>query len=425
MGIIKAAINAVGGGLADQWLEVLEPSPMKDTTVFAPGQSVSTNDKRATNKKGTGNTVSNGSLIHVYDNQMMILTDGGKVVDYTAEPGYYKVENSSLPSMFSGQFGDSIKETFNRIKYGGVTPTSQRVFYLNLQEIKGIKFGTANPINYYDTFYDAELSLRAHGTYSIKLEDPFKFYSEAIPKDAVTGNRTVDIADINLQYMTEFVEALGAAINQMSADGERISFVKSKQSVVSKYMMEHLDDSWREMRGMVVQSVGLEISYDTDSQELIKMRNQGAMLKDQSIQAGYMAGKVGEGIEAAGKNAGGAMNGFIGMGMAMNAGGNIMGGYQQAAAQQQAQQVQQPQQPQQQAGGWKCECGNQNTGKFCSNCGKPQPENTAGWVCSCGQSNTGKFCSNCGKPHEVKCPKCGYTPEGTAPKFCPECGTKL
>ena len=83
MGIIKAAINAVGGGLADSWLEVIEPSPMGDNTLICPGQLVSQNGK-SQNKKGSENIVSNGSVIHVYDNQMMILIDGGKIVDFTA-----------------------------------------------------------------------------------------------------------------------------------------------------------------------------------------------------------------------------------------------------------------------------------------------------------------------------------------------------
>ena len=91
MGIIRAAAQAVGGSLADQWLEVYEPDDMGDQTVFTSGVKI----RKGQNTKGTDQTVSNGSIIHVYDNQMMLLVDGGKVVDYTAEPGYYKVDNSS------------------------------------------------------------------------------------------------------------------------------------------------------------------------------------------------------------------------------------------------------------------------------------------------------------------------------------------
>lgn len=228
MGIIKAVKQAIGGGFADTWQEVIEPDNIGDQTVYARGVLVN----RGQNKKGSDDIVSNGSIIHVYDNQFMILVDGGKIVDYTAEPGYYKVSNSSMPSLFNGQFGDSLKETFDRVRFGGQTPQSQKVYYINLQEIKGIKFGTRNPINYYDTFYNAELFLRAHGTYSIKIVNPLQFYAEAIPKNM----DHVEITDINEQYLSEFLEALQSAINQMSADGTRISFVTSKASELGRYM---------------------------------------------------------------------------------------------------------------------------------------------------------------------------------------------
>ena len=138
MGIIRAAMQAMSGGLADQWLEVYEPDDMGDGTVFTKGVKT----RKGQNVKGSEDTVSNGSIIHVYDNQFMMLVDGGKIVDYTAEPGYYKVDNSSLPSLFNGELKGTIQESFNRIKFGGQTPTMQKVFYINLQEIKGIKFGT-------------------------------------------------------------------------------------------------------------------------------------------------------------------------------------------------------------------------------------------------------------------------------------------
>lgn len=400
MGIIKATVNAVGGALADSWLEVVEPAPMGENTCFVPGQLVSKNNGRGQNKKGSDNIVSNGSVIHVYDGQFMMLVDGGKVVDFTAEPGYFKVDNSSMPSLFTGQFGDSIKEAFNRIKFGGVPSQSQRVFYINMQEMKNIKFGTANPINYFDNFYNAELFIRAHGTYSVHVTDPMKFYEQVIPRSAVTNNESVEFQSLNQQYCDEFIEALSSAINQYSADGNRVSFITSKSRELGKYMSDTLDEEWNQLRGMEVVSVGIKVSYDEESQSLINMRNKGAMLSDERIQKGYVAGNISEGLKDAGSNANGSMAGFMGMGVGMNAGASILGGY-QAQPQQPQQQYQQPQQATAPAGGWACECGATNSGNFCSQCGKPKPE-----------APKKRFCTNCGAQLTENA------------KFCPDCGTK-
>ncbi len=427
MGIIRAAVQSVSGGLADQWLEVYEPGDMGDRTVFTRGVRT----RKGENVKGTDDTVSNGSVIHVYDNQFMMLVDGGKIVDYTAESGYYEVDNSALPSLFNGQLKDAVKESFQRIRFGGQTPAMQKVFYINLQEIKGIKFGTRNPINYFDNFYNAELFLRAHGTYSIKITDPIRFYGEAIPKN----EEQVEIEDINEQYLSEFLEAMQSAINQMSADGIRISHVASKGRELGKYMADTLDEDWNRMRGMEVQAVGIaSVSYDEKSTELINMRNEGAMLGDPTVREGYLQGHMARGLEAAGSNANGAMAGFMGMGVGMQAGGNAMGAASPANMQQMqmqnAQNMQQNrsgQQFQSQAAGntagWTCECGAVNSGKFCSECGKPQPKKTEEWTCKCGHRNQGKFCSECGAPKAEQlgtwtC-KCGAVNSG---KFCSDCG---
>ncbi|MDE7435004.1 MAG: SPFH domain-containing protein [Lachnospiraceae bacterium] len=434
MGIIKAVTSAIGGGFADQWLEVIEADDMGDQTVFTRGVMI----RKGQNTKGTVDSVSNGSVVHVYDNQMMLLVDGGKIVDYTAEPGYYKVDNSSMPSLFNGQFGDTLKESFNRIKYGGQTPTMQKVFFINLQEIKGIKFGTRNPINYFDNFYNAELFLRAHGTYSIKIVDPIRFYAEAVPRN----KDRVEITDINEQYISEFLEALQSAINQMSADGMRISYVPSKGRELSQYMRNILDEDWNMQRGMEVQNVGIaSISYDEESQNLINMRNKGAMVgNDPNVLRGIAVSNMTEGIKDAGSNAGGAMAGFMGVGMGMNAFNASMDSLNQMTGQQPNPAASgvmpgnvvvgggAPQQGASMQGaaasnaGWTCECGAVNSGKFCSNCGKPMPAPAAAeWTCECGAVNSGKFCSNCGKPApagEWTC-ECGATNSG---KFCSNCG---
>ena len=430
MAIIKAVASAVGGALADQWLEAIEPDDMGDRIVFARGVQVRRG--KGSNTKGSSDIVSNGSVIHVYPNQFMMLVDGGKVVDYTAEEGYYTIDHSAMPSMFNGQFGEALKESFNRIRFGGITPTAQKVYYVNLQEIKGIKFGTRNPVNYFDNFYNAELFLRAHGTYSIKVTDPLKFYGEVIPKNA----DRVDIDSINEQYLSEFLEAFQTSVNQMSADGTRISFVTSKSRELGRYMADTLDEEWNKLRGMEIQSVGIaSITYDEESQNLINLRNKGAMMGDPGIREGYVQSTIAEGLKNAGSNSAGSLAGFMGMGFGMQTGGGFMGAASNTNMQQMQNQGNWSAAGAQQAGmnpgpgapagtaqsgmdpgagapvgtaqsgmnpgpgtaGWYCpNCGTPNSGKFCSECGNPRP--AADWTCSCGTVNSGKFCSECGKP---------------------------
>ena len=347
--------------------------------------------------------------------------DGGKIVDYSAQEGYYEVNNSSAPSIFNGELKDSVKETWKRFQFGGVPSQKQYVYYINTAEIKGIKFGTRNPVNYFDNFYNAELFLRAHGSYSIKITDPIKFFTEFAPK----GTDRIEIKDLSEQLFNEFMDALQSAINQMSVDGVRISAITSKSRELSKYMADVLDADWNDLRGIEVCSVGLaSISYDDESKALINMRNKGAMMSDPTIREGFVQSSVAQGMQAAGSNTSGAANAFMGMGMGMNAAGGFMSAASQTNAAQMAQQqaAQQAAQQNQAANGWKCSCGTVNTGNFCSGCGSKKPENTS-WTCSCGTTNTGRFCSNCGSPKpagEWVC-SCGTKNTGN---FCSGCGAK-
>lgn len=401
MGLIQAVTGAIGGAIQDQWLDAISAQDMGEGIVFVRGQQI-----RGKNA-GTGAIVSDGSKILVYDKQAMLITDSGKIVDFSTEPGAYTFNSSTSPSLFNGNFEGALRDTWERFKFGGAPSGQQKVFFVNLQEIKGIKFGTPNAIQYFDNFYNAELFLRAHGNYSIRIVDPIKFYIEAIPRDA----ERVHIEDIKEQYQSEFLEAFSVALSKMSIDGIRISQVQAHVSELSRYMRDVLDQEWAEQRGIEVQAVGVaSISYDEQSRKMIDMRNQGAMLQDPAIREGFVQGAVGTGIQNAGSNPAGAGMAMMGVGLGMQAGGGFM---QAASASNQAQMAAQQQANQQkdetsptglQGGAWKCECGAQNNGKVCSNCGIPKPA----------APTPGGFCSNCGS----------QLPEPT-PKFCPQCGTPV
>lgn len=417
MGLIKAAVGAIGGSLADSWLDFIEADSMGPTTAMVRGVQVS--NKRSSNTKGTANYVSNGSKIVVGQNQMMILVDGGQIADYCAEPGYYEVLFSSAPSMFNGEFKDSLKDTWNRFKFGGQPSSKQEVYFINLQELRGIKFGTRSPLNYFDNFYNAELNVRCHGTYSVKITDPLKFFQEACPRNA----SRVDLNDCGEQYLMEFTQALQSSIAKMSMDGKRISHLNAQTLDLAKYLSTALDDQWKDLRGMEICSVAIApVSYDQESQNLINMRNQGAMLGDPTIREGYVQGAIARGLEAAGSNKAGAAQAFMGMGMGMQNAGSFMQSASATNAQQM--QAQQAAAAQNTASGWSCSCGQTgNTGNFCQGCGNKKPAPAGSWKCSCGAENNGNFCQNCGgkRPSADWVCSCGQKNTGN---FCQSCGSK-
>jgi len=398
MGLIKAGVGALGGTMADQWKEFFYCDAIDKDVLVVKGQKRTSS--RSSNTKGNDNIISNGSGIAVADGQCMIIVEQGKIVEVCAEPGQFTYDTSTEPSIFTGKLGDAIKETFRtvgkRFTYGGDTGKDQRVYYFNTKELVDNKFGTQNPIPFRvvdrNIGLDVDVSVRCSGVYSYKISDPLLFYTN------VCGNVESEYTreELDTQLKTEFISALAPAFGKLSELELRPNQIVSHTSELEAAMNEALTSKWVGLRGLSVVSIALNpITLPDEDAELIKQAQRTAMMKDPTMAGATLVGAQADAMRAAAANEGGAMNGFIGMGMAMNAGGgaNAAGNFYAMGQQQQ-------QAPQQNAptGGWVCpNCQNQNTGNFCTNCGTAKPADDK-WFCSeCGTENHGKFCTNCGK----------------------------
>ncbi|MBE6719160.1 MAG: SPFH domain-containing protein [Ruminococcaceae bacterium] len=400
MGLIKAGVGALGGTLADQWREFFYCDSIDKDVLVVKGQKRTSS--RSSNTKANDNIISNGSLVAVADGQCMIIVEQGKIVEVCAEPGEFTYDASTEPSIFYGSLGENIKKTFatigKRFTFGGDTAKDQRIYYFNTKELIDNKFGTPNPIPFRvvdrNIGLDIDVSIRCSGVYSYKITNPLLFYAN------VCGNVESDYTreEIDQQLKTEFISALQPAFGKLSELELRPNQIVSHSTELEDAMNTALTSKWSELRGLSIVSIALNpITLPEEDAELIKQAQRNAIMRDPTMAGATLVGAQADAMKAAAANEGGAMNGFIGMGMAMNAGG--------AAGQAQnlfamGQQNQQPQ-PQAQQGGWVCpQCNAQNTGKFCTNCGTPAPAPADDkWFCSeCGTENHGKFCTNCGKP---------------------------
>lgn len=433
--LLKQGAGALGGTLADQWKEFFYCEALDKEVLMVKGQkSVS---GRSSNTKGNDNIISNGSGIAVADGQCMIIVEQGKIVEICAEPGEFTYDTSTEPSIFSGKLGESIKETFKtigkRFTYGGDTAKDQRVYYFNTKELIDNKFGTPNPIPFRvvdsKIGLDVDVSVRCSGVYSYKIADPLLFYTN------VCGNVSDEYRreELDSQLKTEFISALQPAFSKLSDMELRPNQIVAHNTELEDAMNLTLSSKWSELRGLKVVSIALgSVTLPEEDAEMIKQAQRTAMMKDPTMAAATLVGAQADAMKSAASNEAGAMTGFMGMGMAMNAGGGMnaqnlfaMGQQQQANQQQTNQQSQQNN-----AGNaWTCSCGATATGKFCPECGSPKPVQEDGWTCSCGALNKGKFCQNCGKKKPegaplYRCDKCGWEPEDPThpPKFCPECG---
>ena len=397
MGLIKAAIGAAGGALADTWKEFFTCDSLSADVLVARGQKQTS--PRSSNTKGSDNVITSGSGIAVADGQCMMIVEQGKVVEVCAEPGQYTYDNTIAPSIFCGSLGEGIKNTFReigkRFVMGGDTGKDQRIYYFNTKEIVDNKFGTANPIPFRvvdrNIGLDIDVSVRCNGVYSYRISDPLLFYANVCGNVAEEYTRS----EIDNQLKTEFISALQPSFAKISTLQVRPNELPAHTTELADSMNSVLTAKWAELRGITVVSVALNsVTLPDEDNELIKTAQRNAILRDPTMAAATVAGAQADAMKAAAANEGGAMHGFIGMGMAMNAGGanpqNLfaMGMENKAAA---------PAAAEPAAGTWKCECGAESSGKFCPECGKPKP--STDWYCTeCGTKNSGKFCMECGKP---------------------------
>ena len=432
MGLIKAITGAVGGTLADQWKEYFYCEAMDADVLVTKGQKRVSG--RSSNTKGSDNIISNGSGIAVADGQCMMIVDQGKIVEVCAEPGEFTYDSSSEPSIFAGSLGQSIIDTFKemgrRMTYGGDTGRDQRVYYFNTKEIIDNKFGTANPVPFRvvarNIGLDIDVSLRCNGIYSYKLENPMLFYTN------VCGNVESEYrrSEIDTQLKTEFISALSPALAKISDLQVRPNQIPAHTEELSSLMNEALTQKWGELRGIKVVSIAMNPpTLPEEDAEMIKQAQRTAIMRDPTMAAATLVGAQADAMKSAAENSAGAMTGFMGFGMAQQAGGmNAQNLFAMGANQQQQQPAPAQPAPAPSADQWKCGCGAVVNGKFCTECGAKKPS-ADGWTCSCGAVNKGKFCAECGakKPEGAplyQCDKCGWQPEDpkNPPKFCPECG---
>lgn len=403
MGLIRAASGAFGGTLADQWKEYFYCDSLSSDILAAKGEKRTS--RRSSNTKGEENIITDGSHIVVNDGQCMMIVENGVVLEVCTEPGCYTYDTKTSSSVFADSFteglGNIALETWERFQFGGGTGKDQRIYYFNTKEIPGNKYGTPNPVPFrvvdYNIGLDVDISIRCNGEYSYRIVNPMVFYTNVCGN--ITHVYTRDRIDSMLK--SELLTALQPAFARISEMGIRYSALPGHTLEIADALNEILSKKWTLLRGIQINSFGINsVSASKEDEEMIKNLQKSAVMRDPSMAAATLTGAQADAMRLAAQNNGGAMTGFMGYGMANQAGGIDAQALYEMGRRQTSTQPSNPVESQSPADGWICSCGTKNTGKFCSECGKPKPAGE--WICTCGTKNTGKFCSECGSPKPTR-----------------------
>ena len=359
MGFIKAFTGALGGMFSDQWKDFLMPrSDLSATTAISEAVLKGTNNGRGSNTNGSENIISNGSKVVVPEGTALITLQDGAITGIIAEPGgfIYSSNDPNSRSMFAGDgiFGTIIKQTWERIKFGGQPGAQQLAFYVNLKEIPNNRFGTQSEIYWDDAYLGAQVGAITRGTYTLKIVDPLLFTKNFVPaKYLQPGAPLFDFADMDndagAQLFNEVVGSLSAAFSNYTNDpskGNRMAKIQGDAIGFAQSMSQAVEDGyrWRTDRGLVIEKAALQaIEYDEDTKKLLSDVKKADALSGMRGNS-FMQQSIARGMQAAGENPSGGAMGMAFMGMGMNAAGAAMSGLQQPVPQQPVPQQQVPQQ---------------------------------------------------------------------------------
>ncbi|KZX11014.1 SHOCT domain-containing protein [Methanobrevibacter filiformis] len=359
MGFIKAFTGAIGGTLADQWKDFLLPRPdITGTSVIFEAVPQGSNAGRGSNK-GSKNIITNGSKIVVPEGTALITLEDGRITGLVAEPGgfIYSSDDPNALSLFAGDgiLASTLKQSWERLKFGGQPGVQQLAFYVNLKEIPNNFFGTQSEIYWDDAYLGAQVGAIARGTYTLKIVDPILFVKNFVPAMYLQSDAPLlDLADMDndlgSQLFNEFVSSLAAAFSNYTNDpnkGNRIAKIQGDQIGFAASMSQAVEDGyqWKGDRGLEIINVAIQsIEYDEDTKTLLSDVKKADALSGTRGNA-FMQQSVARGMQSAGETGGGANMAFMGMGM--NASGGMMGATQQNDQTPQSQYIQQQPQNQQ------------------------------------------------------------------------------
>lgn len=339
MGLVKAALDAVGGTFADQWLDFhTVPDHLPPTAALFAAVPAGRNAGRGSNTKASEGIITNGSKIIVPEGYGLLLMQDGAISGFAAEAGGYvwNSDETDSASIFAGDglLSPLVKTSWERFRFGGRPTAQQHAFFVSLKELPNNRFGTQSEIYWDDAYLNAQVGALTRGTYTLKIVDPILFVKSFVPAAYLRPGRVFDFADLDnpaaTQLFNEVVSSLAPALSHYTNDpakGKRITRIQQDSLGFAHSLSQAVDAAyqWKSARGLeIVKTAVVAIEYDESTRELLKTVQRADALTGTRGNVNLQA-SVAAGFQAAGENTGAA--GLVGLGMA--AGSTGLAGLQQ------------------------------------------------------------------------------------------------
>lgn len=271
MGILQAIGGAVGGTFGDQWKDIITAGHFDEHTALIPGERRNTDNGRGSNGHGSEGVITNGSKIYVPENTAAFIFNQSGIENIISQPGGYEYHDGQ-DSVFNG---DGVKKSIfkqigERIGYGGITSDYKQIAFVNLREIRDIKFGTRGPLMYNDLFYGTDLEIFAYGSFTIQIGDPVRFIRNFVP-----ANVTYYLFDdqrARSQILAEFLQSFTVALNALSTQ-YRISQLPAQANDIALKVANDGQNAgtWPARFGFNIVKIGIEnIEFSDASRELVQ-----------------------------------------------------------------------------------------------------------------------------------------------------------
>lgn len=380
----------------------------------------------------------------VNESQEALLFKGGKALDVFPS-GRHTLDTANIP----------ILNKIVNLPFGGRSPFTAEVWYVNKLFKLDIKWGTASPIQMQDPKYGVFIPIRSNGMFGIQIEDSKKFLVKLVGTMPDFDEQSV-IKYFRGLYITKVKDAISSYLIKKSIG---VLEINAYIDELSSFMKNRIEPEMAEYGIKLVSFYVNEISIPEDDSAVKKLKDALARKAEMNIIGyNYQQERSFDTMESAVKNdsmgAAPFMGAGMGIGMGVGVGGAMAGSMSNIADKMtfDAKKDDFTECP-------NCHSDVPKAQKFCGACGynvtKPIGEEqktpeTIKKVCGkCGTENKGtKFCIECGKKYNpcpecgadmeegvICCKVCGYEPPEKCPdcgvelpkgvKFCPECGTSV